>query len=178
MTHADPSTFEAAQQLGPSELQRYIDANGIAARIIPLDAHTTTVPEAACALGVAAEQIIKSLVFLAGEEPVLVINNGPSRVDRRKLAAFLGVGRKQVRFASPEQALAVTGFVVGSMPPFGHRAALRTLVDAAVGRLETVYGGGGGIDAMMKLSSAELLRVTQGEVADLSEKKRGTMVKS
>lgn len=170
MMPADPRVAAPAHPpLGCEDLKRFIDERGVTARIITLDAHTTTVPEAAFALGVAEEQIIKSLVFQAGEEPILVINNGAARVDRRKLAAYLNLGRSRVKFASPQQALAVTGFVVGSMPPFGHRAVLRTLVDGAVVRLETVYGGGGGLEAMMRLTTAELLRVTGAEVADFSE---------
>jgi len=98
-----------------------------------------------------------------------VINNGTARVDRKKVAAFLGVGRKRVKFAGSEQALAFTGYVVGSMPPFGHRRKMRTLVDPAVTRLEVIFGGGGDIDAMMRLTPAELLRVTEAEVVDVSE---------
>jgi prolyl-tRNA editing enzyme YbaK/EbsC (Cys-tRNA(Pro) deacylase) len=55
------------------------------------------------------------------------------------------------------------------MPPFGHRRKLRTLVDPAVASMDTVYGGGGDIDAMMRITSAELVRVTAAEVMDLSE---------
>jgi prolyl-tRNA editing enzyme YbaK/EbsC (Cys-tRNA(Pro) deacylase) len=165
----DPACDGAEKPFDSSDLQRFLNAEGIAARIIPLRVHTTTVPEAASALEVTAEQIIKSLVFLAGGNPLLVINNGTSRIDPRKVAAFLGLSRSRVRFARPEQALAITGFVVGSMPPFGHRTTLRTLVDAAVFRQETVYGGGGSIDAMMELTSAELVRATRGEAAELSE---------
>jgi prolyl-tRNA editing enzyme YbaK/EbsC (Cys-tRNA(Pro) deacylase) len=154
---------------GAEDLQQFIEAHHIAAVILPLNRHTTTVAEAAAALGVEPGRIVKSLVFLAGEEPILVVTSGLARVERRKLAAALGMGRRQVKFASPEQALEVTGYVVGSMPPFGHRRRLRTLVDAAVGRLDVVYGGGGGVDAMMRVLPAELLRVTGAEVLDLSE---------
>jgi prolyl-tRNA editing enzyme YbaK/EbsC (Cys-tRNA(Pro) deacylase) len=90
-------------------------------------------------------------------------------VDRKKLAGILGVGRKKVKFASADQALEITGFVVGSMPPFGHLQKLPTLVDPAVAELDTIYGGGGNIDAMMRLSPGELLRVTGAEVCLLSE---------
>jgi Cys-tRNA(Pro) deacylase len=151
------------------ELQQFIEAHGIEATILPMPGHTPTVSDAARELNVAADQIIKSLVFISAESPLLVINNGLSRVDRRKLAAFLGVGRKKVKFASAEQARAITGYVVGSMPPFGHRQTLRTLVDPAVTTLDVVYGGGGAIDAMMRLTPNELLRVTGAEVEALSE---------
>ena len=98
-----------------------------------------------------------------------MINNGTARVDRKKLANLLGVGRKRVKFASAEQALTITGFVVGSMPPFGHRQMLRTLVAPAITRLDLIFGGGGDVDAMMRLTSIDLLRVTGAEVTDVSE---------
>jgi prolyl-tRNA editing enzyme YbaK/EbsC (Cys-tRNA(Pro) deacylase) len=151
------------------DLQQFIDTHRIKATILPLDAHTSTVLDAARVLGVLTDQIIKSLVFSIGDTPLLVINNGLARVDRRKLAKYLGVGRKKVKFASPDQALEMTGYVVGSMPPFGHLQKLRTLVDPAVSRQEMVYGGGGDINAMMRLTPAVLLAETAAEELDLSE---------
>ena len=155
--------------MNSKSLQAFIDTHRLAAVILPMDAHTATVGDAARALGVDADMIIKSLVFMAGKQPILVINNGLARVDRKKLAKYLGMNRKRVKFASAEQALAVTGYVVGSMPPFGHRQELKTLVDLATAGLDTVYGGGGGLDAMMRLSASELLKVTHAEVVDISE---------
>ena len=55
------------------------------------------------------------------------------------------------------------------MPPFGHKQKLRTLVDPAVTRQEIIYGGGGGIDAMLRLTPSELLEVTRAEVTALSD---------
>lgn len=155
--------------LTSADLRRFIEAHNIEATILPMAEHTPTVPDAARALGVEPEQIIKSLVFLVYEEPLLVINNGLAKVDRRKVAERLGVGKKQVKFASAEQALGITGYVVGSMPPFGHRRKLRTLVDPAITGFQVIFGGGGDINAMMRLTVAELLRVTEGEVTSVSE---------
>ena len=152
-----------------TDLQMFIDDHHIQATILPLSEHTLTVGDAARALAVDTDQIIKSLIFHIDGNPLLVINNGLARVDRRKLAAHLGVGRKKVKFASPDKAFALTGFVVGSMPPFGHKQKLRTLVDTAVTQLDIIYGGGGDIDAMMRLTSEELLYVSQAEVTTFSE---------
>jgi len=152
-----------------SDLQQFIDEHHIQARIIPLKAHTLTVGDAARALSVDSDQIIKSLVFHINGDPLLVINNGLARVDRKLLAAYLGVGRKKVKFASPDNVFALTGYVVGSMPPFGHQRPLRTIVDTAVTQLDVVYGGGGDIDAMMRLTTQTLLAVSQAEVVSLSE---------
>ena len=152
-----------------ADLLKFIATHHIDATILHLDAHTSTVSDAARELGVDTGQIIKSLVFMIDNKPLLVINNGTARVDRKKLATVLGVGRKRVKFASAEQALAITGFVVGSMPPFGHRQMLRTLVAPAITRLDLIYGGGGDIDAMMRLTPSDLMRVTGAEMTDVSE---------
>ena len=157
------------QILNSRNLKQFIDTHNIQALILPMGERTPTVSDAARALGVPPGQIIKSLVFRVDEQPLLVINNGLARVDRRKLAAGLGVGRKRVRFADAERALEITGYVVGSMPPFGHRLKLATLIDPAVLQLDVVYGGGGGIDTMMRLTPAELLRVTGARVLDVSQ---------
>ncbi len=150
-------------------LQQFINEHQIDARIIPLGKHTLTVGDAAKALSVSTDQIIKSLVFHVNKEPLLVINNGLARVDRKRLAAYLGIGRKKVKFASPDIAFSLTGYVVGSMPPFGHKQNLRTLVDSAVTKMDVIYGGGGGIDTMMRLTPETLLTVTQAELVSLSE---------
>ena len=155
--------------LGRTDLQAYIDTHHLNATILPMEVHTATVADAAAALDVDPSRIIKSLVFMAGDQPFLVVNNGMARVDRKELAAYLGINRKRVKFATAGQALETTGYVVGSMPPFGHRQSLRTLVDTAAARLDVAYGGGGDVDAMMRLSMRELLEVTLAEVADLSE---------
>ena len=155
--------------MNKSDLQQFIDDHQIDAQIIPLDKHTLTVGDAAKALSVSTDQIIKSLVFHVANQPILVINNGLARVDRKRLAAYLGVGRKKVKFASPDTAYAITGYVVGSLPPFGHKQNLRTLVDPAVTAMAEIYGGGGDIDTMMRLTPKALLEVTQAELVSLSE---------
>lgn len=162
-----PSTATALPPLSSVDLQQFIDRHEIQATILILNQHTPTVRDAARALDVVPERIIKSLVFMVGDEPLLVINNGLARVDRRKLAASLGVSRKRVKFAEAGQALEITGFVIGSMPPFGHRQKLPTLVDRNVLDLDLIFGGGGGIDAMLRLTPSELLRTTDARVREL-----------
>ena len=69
-----------------THLQTYIDQNQIQAEMLLLTEDTPPVPDAARVLGVQPEQIIKSLVFLVNQNPILVIANGTNKIDRRKLA--------------------------------------------------------------------------------------------
>lgn len=157
----------SAVPLTPQHLQAYLDEHAIAAEIVFPGAATPTVPAAATALGVAVDQIVKSVIFLVDDRPFVAYATGVRRVDPRKLAERLGVNRKKVRLADATQVLALTGYAVGTVPPVGFKAPMPAFVDPAVLAFETVYAGGGGINALLKLSSKELLRVTNAEVTPL-----------
>lgn len=151
--------------LNDQELQRFITQHGIEATLVYPDRPTPTVPAAAAALGVRPQEIIKSLVFIAKGEPLLVIAAGEARVNYKRLREELGLSRRKLRLAMAEEALQITGFAVGAMPPFGHLNPLSTIIDslsvpAQEGKL--LYGGGGTQAAMLRLSVATLRTVTQG----------------
>ena len=149
--------------LTPADLERFIRVNGIEATIVPMHMETPTVPAAAEALGVQPAQIIKTLVFLAKDDPVLVIASGETTVDRRPIADRYGVGKKQVKLADTGTALRVTGYAVGGVPPFGHVTQAPVLLDERIRAMDVVYGGGGDDRTLLRVTSAELARVTQGE---------------
>ncbi|MCP4360332.1 MAG: YbaK/EbsC family protein [Chloroflexi bacterium] len=157
--------------MNAQDLHSHIVQNNITAEIIHLDVPTPTVAAAAAAVGVDPQQIIKSVLFLADKKPVLALANGLARIDRKVLADTVGVARRRTKIANPEQVLAHTGYVAGSVPPFGHVRPLWTIVDTAVIQLTNplIYGGGGETNALLKLTVTELLRVTGGKVAYLSE---------
>ncbi|MFZ1757112.1 MAG: YbaK/EbsC family protein [Caldilineaceae bacterium] len=161
----------------PADLARFIAAESIAARLIADIGETPTVPAAAAALGVCPEQIVKTLLFLVETpaapdgQPVVVISNGESRVDRRPVADYFGVGKKRVRLAPPEVVLALLGYPTGGVPPFDHITRLPVLLDSAITAFdedELVYGGGGDHRTMLELTVGELVRVVQPELLALS----------
>ncbi len=149
--------------LTPPDLQTYIDQAHIAATLVPMVLETPTVPAAAAALGVDPAQIIKTLLFLVRDEPLLVIASGTTRVDRRPLADRFGVGKKQIRLADPETVLRVTGYPVGGVPPLGFPAPIPALLDQAIRAWTVVYGGGGDDHTLLWIAVDELARVTGGE---------------
>ncbi len=153
---------------GPADLAGYITARGIAAELIPMAVETPTVPAAAAALGVEVGQIIKSLLFLVREAPVLVIASGDSAVDRRPIAERFGVGKKQVKLADPDTVLRLTGYLAGGVPPFGHRTMLPVLLDRRVLAWPIVYGGGGDDHTLLRITPQELARATGATWADLA----------
>jgi prolyl-tRNA editing enzyme YbaK/EbsC (Cys-tRNA(Pro) deacylase) len=129
---------EDTKILSNQAVQAYIERHQLDARVFMLATATPTVERSAEVLGTHPERIIKSLIFLAGGEPQLVIAAGLARIDEKKLRDALGVSRKQLRLAKPAEALEASGYVIGSMPPFGHRRKLPTLLDSLSIPLEDV----------------------------------------
>jgi prolyl-tRNA editing enzyme YbaK/EbsC (Cys-tRNA(Pro) deacylase) len=153
--------------LTPADLADFIVREDIAAELVPMAVETPTVPDAAAALGVAPAQIIKSLLFLVREQPVLVIACGDTMVDRRVLGERFGLGKKQIKLADAETVLALLGYPVGGVPPFGHVKQAPVLLDRAAQGWEVVYGGGGDDHTLLRIAPDELARVTRAEWIDL-----------
>ncbi len=124
---------------------------------------------AAEAVGVEPAQIIKSLLFVADGQPVLVIASGEDRVDRKLLARHLGLSRKRVKMASVQEVERITGYGVGGVPPFGHRSLLRTLLDSRILNLTWVYGGGGADDVLLRVRPEEIVRAVGAEALSLMD---------
>jgi prolyl-tRNA editing enzyme YbaK/EbsC (Cys-tRNA(Pro) deacylase) len=173
------------------DLQAYIDCHAIQARLIRNLGHTPTVPDAARVLGVAPEQIIKTLLFVLtpggqqdGNQPgvppaVVVIGNGENRIDKRAVGRRFGLNPKRVKLADPATVIELLGYPAGGVPPFGHQVRLPVLVDQTVVDLRDcaagrIFGGGGDDRTMMELSVDELLRVHQPEVLALSNNNKET----
>jgi Cys-tRNA(Pro) deacylase len=160
-------TMRHEVELGPSDLEEFMQQNHISGEILYLDVPTPTVESAAAAVGSDPESIVKSLLFKINADLVLAITCGPAHIDRRAIAAHFQVGRKKVKLADPQTVLAATGYQVGAMPPFGHFTPLSTLIDQRVLEKGEIYAGGGSDQTLLRISPEAILTVTQAEVLDL-----------
>ena len=128
---------------------------------------TKTAADAARAIGCQIGQIVKSLVFIADDRPVMAFTSGSNRVDEAKLAA--AVGAERTRRASPEEARTATGFAVGGTPPFGHPEPLICVVDRDLLVWDQIWAAAGTPDSVFPLSPADLLRVTDARPAGFTQ---------
>ena len=148
--------------------ERVIDSAkrlGLQVEVRRLDAPTATVEQAANAVGCPAEQIAKSLVFVADGDPVLCIASGSHRVDPARLADALDVA--EVRQATRDEVRAATGFAVGGVPPFGH--GLPVVLDETLLDYEVVWAAGGDGHSLFSVAPRELLRCSQATVAPVGD---------
>jgi prolyl-tRNA editing enzyme YbaK/EbsC (Cys-tRNA(Pro) deacylase) len=140
---------------------------GLASEVQELAESARTAAEAALACGVEVGQIVKSLVFVAGGEPILVLVSGANQADERHLGILTG---QPIRRADAEAVRTATGFAIGGVPPVGHPRPLRTIVDRDLLRYPRLIAAAGTPHAVFPLTPSELVRITGGEVADVAKR--------
>jgi prolyl-tRNA editing enzyme YbaK/EbsC (Cys-tRNA(Pro) deacylase) len=115
-----------------------------------------TAEQAAEAIGVEVGAIVKSLVFLRGEVPVMVLCSGKNMVD----AEALGLSRAPAKLVKD-----VTGQPIGGVAPYGHPRQLETLVDEDLLTYDVVWAGAGDPNKVFPITPVDLLRRTGGTPA-------------
>ena len=120
---------------------------------------TRTAQDAAAAIGCSVGQIVKSLVFVRGDEPVLVLCSGANTVDAERLG---------LHKADADLVRRSTGFAIGGVPPYGHPAPLETLVDEDLMAYGEVWAAAGTPRSVFPLTPAQLLERSGGTVARVS----------
>lgn len=130
-----------------------------------LDDDVRTAAAAAHALGVPVGAIANSLVFRAGEAPLLALTSGAHRADTAVLAALAGVER--VDRANPAFVREHTGQAIGGVAPVGHPRPITTLVDNQLADHPVVWAAAGHPKAVFPTTFADLLALTGGLAADV-----------
>ena len=150
---------------GPERVQQALNDAGIEARVLRLPESTRTAADAARAVGCEVGAIVKSLLFMADGEPVLVMCAGDRKVDTGKIASYLGVS--SVGMAPVDEVRRITGFAIGGVPPLGHATQVRTLMDRSLLGWPMVYAAAGAHDSLFPVDPQRLLEATKAEVVDV-----------
>lgn len=128
---------------------------------------TKTSADAARAVGCRLSAIAKSLVFIAGDEPVLILMSGDKRVDTAKLAAVCGAA--WARRAGLDEARQHTGYAAGGTPAFGLANPIRVFADVGLRRHAEVWSAAGTPTTVYPIALADLVEASGAEWADLAE---------
>jgi len=148
-------------------VEHYLREQGLEIDVLEMDKSTRTAQLAAQAIGTELGSIVKSLVFLADGEPVLVLVAGDRRADPGKLKGLLDARR--VMIANADQVRQATGFAIGGVPPVAHDQPLLTLIDGNLSRFETVYAAAGSPQAIFPIAYEQLVALTGGREVDCTE---------
>ena len=116
--------------------KKYLEEKGYADHVIELEESSATVQLAAEALGVEQGMIAKTMSFLVDGEPILILTEGPAKVDNRKYKDQFHVKAKMIPFDEVEEYI---GHVPGGVCPFGIKDGIKVYLDESLKRFETVY---------------------------------------
>ncbi|RPI01879.1 MAG: YbaK/EbsC family protein [Zetaproteobacteria bacterium] len=151
------------------DLADFLSRAGLDARIVAPGVPMPTVDSAAAAMGVRPEQIFKSILFRSpADRCVLVVACGNARVDVKRVEGLTGI--VGLKLAKPDVVFDRTGYPAGGTPPVGHRERFPVIVDARAAVQEWGYAGGGRPELLVKIRSADIVRVTGATVADVVAK--------
>ena len=148
------------------DLADFILEHNLQAEIVAPGAHMPTVDAAAAAMRVAPEQIFKSILFQAKDgQCVMVVACGNGRVDLKRVQGITGL--QGLKLAKPDVVFAKTGYPAGGTPAVGHREKFPVIVDTRVAAQEWGYAGGGRPDLLVKIKSADIIRLSGADVHDV-----------
>lgn len=153
-----------------ARVRAVLAAAGYVDRLVALPQSARTAELAAAALGVPQGAIVKSLLLLAGGEPLLALISGDRRADVAKIAALRGLPAEAVALAPAKVVDRLTGFPIGGVSPVTRTRdgrALPTLMDRALFRFAEVWSAAGATRVVFGLPPASLAVLAGAEVADV-----------
>lgn len=137
--------------------KEYLKEFGFEDRVMEFPISSKTVKEAAIAIGCMEEEIGKTLSFLVGDKPILIVVAGTSKIDNHKYKEEFSVKAKMV----PVEMLSeIIGHEAGGVCPFGINDGVEVYLDKSLKRLENVYPACGSSNSGVKLTVDELERIS------------------
>lgn len=135
------------------KVREYFACCGMADRILEFDSSSATVELAAQALSCEPRRIAKSLSFMLGEEPILVVTAGDAKVDNAKYKAKFG---KKAKMLTPDEVVQFIGHAIGGVCPFAVNDGVTVYLDESLKRFSTVFPACGSSNSAIELTIPEL----------------------
>ena len=149
----------------------YLDRRGIPYRKLEFSPQTEKgAANVAQALGFEEGQMVKTLLFRSGEgELALVMLGGDVHAISGSLKKALG--SRNISLAKPDLVLEVTGYAVGSIPPFHWQPqGFRSFVDAALTDYEELGVGAGVWGNEIIIAPDDLITASSATVVNLTRR--------
>jgi len=122
--------------------------------------------QAADALGVSPQRLLKTLMAKAGGQPVCVVIASDREVSLKKLAA--AAGTKDAAMLPPAEAERITGYHVGGISPLGQKKRVRVFVDAAAMAHPTIIFNGGRRGLQIEIPPGDLVKLLNATAAEIA----------
>ena len=126
--------------------------------ILEFDVSSATVELAAEALHCEGKRIAKTMSFLVGEQPILIVTAGDTKIDNAKYKAQFGTKAKMLSYNEAETLI---GHAIGGVCPFAVNNGVETYLDVSLKRFDTVFPACGSSNSAIELSLNELEKYSE-----------------
>lgn len=121
--------------------------------ILEFDVSSATVELATEALHCEGKRIAKTMSFLVGEQPILIVTAGDTKIDNAKYKHFFGTKAKMIPGDEVER---IIGHGIGGVCPFAVNDNVKIYLDESLQRFETVFPAAGSPNSAIELTIPEL----------------------
>lgn len=135
------------------KVKAYFSAQNASDKILEFDQSSATVELAAAAVGCEPAHIAKTMSFLLGEAPILIVTAGDARVDNKKYKAIFHQKAKMIPWDEVEGFI---GHAPGGVCPFAVKDGVRVYLDESLKRFDVVYPAAGSSNSAVRLTIPEL----------------------
>jgi prolyl-tRNA editing enzyme YbaK/EbsC (Cys-tRNA(Pro) deacylase) len=125
---------------------------------------SATVALAAEAYGVEPARIAKTLSLRVGEQVILIVASGTSRMDNKKVKTRFGGKPKML---SLDEVADITGHEVGGVCPFGLKTPLPVYCDISLKAFDEVVPAAGSIRSAVRIAPARMAELVAAEWVDV-----------
>lgn len=122
-------------------------------RILEFNVSSATVDLAAEALHCEGKRIAKTMSFLVGEQPILIVTAGDTKIDNAKYRHFFGAKAKMI---PGDEVETIIGHAIGGVCPFAVNENVKIYLDESLKRFETVFPAAGSSNSAIELTISEL----------------------
>ena len=135
------------------EVKSYFEKFNMKDRILEFEVSSATVELAAVAAHCEPARIAKTLSFIAGEQVMLIVIAGDSRIDNVKYKTRFGVKAKML---ASDETVNLIGHAVGGICPFAVKEGVDVYLDESLKRFKTVFPACGSNNSAIELTIEEL----------------------
>ncbi len=135
------------------KVKEYFKKYGMENRVQEFEVSSATVELAAEALHCEPCRIAKTLSFMAGGGPILIVAAGDAKIDNPKYKARFGTKAKML---TSDEVRAMVGHAVGGVCPFAVNDGVAVYLDVSLKRFQTVFPACGSSNSAIELTVAEL----------------------
>jgi Cys-tRNA(Pro)/Cys-tRNA(Cys) deacylase len=122
--------------------------------------------EAATALGVPAEQVLKTLIASVDGQLTTAVVPVAGQLNLKALAD--AVGGKKAEMAQMAAAERATGYIIGGISPIAQRKSLPVVIDSSVTGFQAVYCSAGQRGLQIRLAPDDLILATGATIAPIA----------